>query len=333
MSARAQVLVRQGPAESRPLEMRELTPPDPAAGEVLLRVRACGLCHTDLHIAEGDLPARKLPVVPGHQIVGVVEKAGPGVSGLKPGDRVGAGWIRAACGQCALCGRGEENLCPEARFTGWDADGGFADRTLAPAEFAFPLPERFSDAEAAPLLCAGIIGYRSLRLAGIGPGDRLGLFGFGASAHLAIQVAVRRGCTVAVVSRGEVHRRVAEVLGAAWTGAPGRPLPWALDRAVVFAPAGSAVREALAAVRPGGCVAVNAISLDALPEMPYGVLYGERVLRSVANFTRQDAREFLALAGSIPLRVEMESFPLEAANEALLRLKRRELRAAAVLIP
>ncbi len=333
MSARAQVLVRQGSVEDRLLESRDHPPREPGPGEVLLRVRACGVCHTDLHIVEGDLPARKLPVVPGHQIVGIVERAGPGVEDLKPGARVGVGWIRETCGTCAFCGRGEENLCPAAHFTGWDADGGFADWATAPAAFAFPLPDRFSDAEAAPLLCAGIIGYRSLRQAGVAPGERVGLFGFGASAHLAIQIAVHWGCPVAVVSRGEVHRGVASTLGAAWTGEPGRPLPWPLDRAVVFAPAGAAVREALQAVRPGGTVAINAISLDALPQMPYGTIYGERTLRSVANFTRQDAREFLSLAGSIPVRVELETFPLEAAGEALLRLKRRELRAAAVLLP
>ncbi len=333
MSARAQVLVRQGPVEGRPLEARDHPHREPGRGEILLRVRACGVCHTDLHLAEGDLPARKLPVVPGHQIVGIVERAGPGVENLKPGTRAGVGWIRETCGTCAFCERGEENLCPAARFTGWDADGGFADWAIAPAAFAFPLPDRFSDAEAAPLLCAGIIGYRSLRQAGVAPGERVGLFGFGASAHLAIQVAVHWGCAVGVVSRGEVHRGVASSLGAAWTGEPGHPLPWPLDRAVVFAPAGAAVLEALQAVRPGGTVAINAISLDALPRMPYGTIYGERVLRSVANFTRQDAREFLSLAGSIPVHVELETFPLEAAGEALLRLKRRELRAAAVLVP
>ncbi len=310
-----------------------MPPPEPAAGEVILRVRACGLCHTDLHIAEGDLPFHKVPIVPGHQIVGTVEKTGPGVTGLRPGDRVGVGWIRHACGRCAYCGKGQENLCPEARFTGYDADGGFAEWALAPADFSFPIPARYSDAEAAPLLCAGIIGYRSLRLAGIARGDRIGLFGFGASAHLALQVAVGMGCEVAVVSRGETHRRVAAELGASWTGEPGRSPPWPLDSAVVFAPAGSVVREALRAVRPGGCVAINAISLDALPQMPYETIYGERTLRSVSNFTRRDAREFLALAGSTGMRVELETFPLDAANEALLRLKRRQLRAAAVLVP
>jgi len=333
MKERAQVLSRQGPAEGRPLEIREHPAEEPVAGEVLLRVRACGLCRTDLHVVEGDLPARRLPLVPGHQIVGTVERLGPAVAGLNPGDRVGVGWMHSTCGSCPFCTGGQENLCPGARFTGWDADGGFAGWVRAPAAFAFPLPGRYSDAEAAPLLCAGIIGYRSLKLAGFGPGRLLGLFGFGASAHLALQAAVRRGCTVAVVSRGESHRRLAEDLGARWTAEPGRPLPRPLDAAVVFAPAGAAVREALQAVRPGGVVAVNAVTLDALPAMPYGILYGERVLRSVANYTRADAREFLEMAGASPFRVEAEIFPLEQANEALLRLKRRELRAAAVLVP
>lgn len=333
MKGRCWVLTRQGPAEGGPLEIREQIPEEPGPGELLLRVRACGVCHTDLHLVEGDLPPRGLPRVPGHQIIGTVERIGPGVAGVNPGDRVGVGWIRSTCGTCSYCGGGRENLCPAARFTGWDADGGFADWTRVPASFAFPLPGRYSDTEAAPLLCAGIIGYRSLRLAGMRPGLRLGLYGFGASAHLALQLAVHEGCTVAVVSRGEIHRRIAEELGAAWTGEPGRPLPWPPEAAVVFAPSGAVVREALRSVGPGGVVAVNAIALDALPEMPYELLYGERVLRSVANFTRTDAREFLELAGSLPLRVEREVFALEAAPEALLRLKRRDLRASAVLVP
>ncbi|MBI2932707.1 MAG: zinc-dependent alcohol dehydrogenase family protein [Planctomycetes bacterium] len=328
---RAQVLRRQAPIEERPLEDVSWPRPKPGPGEVLLGVRACGICRTDLHLIEGDLPARRLPIVPGHQIVGIVEEVGPGVSMRKVGDRVGAGWLRSTCGTCDYCRGDFENLCPDARFTGYDADGGYAGAVAVPAAFTYPIPDRFGDCEAAPLLCAGIIGYRSLRLAGVRPGSTVGLFGFGASAHLALQVAVHWGSKVVVITRGSHHQEVARRLGASWAGAPDEPPRTPLDCAVVFAPAGTVVREALAAVRPGGTVAVNAIHLDRLPEMPYRLLYGERSLRSVTNFTRRDAEEFLALAASIGIRVEIETYPPTAANEALTRMKRRELRAAAVL--
>ncbi len=330
---RAALLWQPAPIETAPLVVGDRPTPDPGPGQVRLRVTVCGICHTDLHVAEGDLPPRRAPTIPGHQIVGVVDAMGPGAAaaGRRIGERVGVTWLAWACGACDACRRGDENLCERARFTGYDVDGGFAQYALADAAFVVPLPEVFDDRHAAPLLCAGVIGYRALRVAGVRPGERLGLFGFGASAHLAIQVAVRWGCEVAVVSRGAHHRDLAAALGARWTAAPGEALPQPLDRAVVFAPSGQVVVAALRAVRPGGVVAINAVTLDRIPEMPYTVLYGERVLRTVANLTRRDAVEFLRLAAEIPVRVEVEPFPLDAVNEALARLKRGALRAAGVL--
>jgi propanol-preferring alcohol dehydrogenase len=329
--ARAMRLDDPAPVESAPLRLVEVEPPAPGRGEVRVRVLACGVCHTDLHVVEGDLPQHRRPVVPGHQIVGEVDALGAGVDYGLLGARVGATWLAWACGACPACGRGEENLCPRARFTGYDVDGGFAGYAVADAGFVVPLPDTFDDVRAAPLLCAGIIGFRALRVAGVRRGERLGLYGFGASAHLAIQVARHWGCEVGVVTRGAEHRELATTLGAAWVDAPGTPPEPLFDRAIVFAPAGDVVVEALRGVRPGGVVAVNAVTLDRLPAMPYETLYGERVLRTVSNLTRDDARGFLRLAAEIPARVEVEVFPLESANEALLRLKQRSLRAAAVL--
>ncbi len=321
------------PIETAPLVIEEREALLPGPGEVGIRVHACGVCHTDLHIAEGDLPPHRLPVVLGHQIVGTVDRLGPDVTPDLEGRRVGVTWLAHACGACAFCVSGEENLCPQAQFTGYDVDGGFADRTLARAAFVVPIPLAFDDAAAAPLLCAGVIGYRALRVAGLQPGERLALFGFGASAHLAIQVARHWGCEVGVVTRGAEHRALAEELGACWAVEPGVAPPAPCDRAIVFAPSGAVVVAALRAVRPGGTVAINAVTLDGIPAMPYATLYGERVLRTVSHLTRADAHAFLRLAAEIPVRVQAESHPLEAANEILLRLKRRELRAAAVLRP
>lgn len=289
------------------------------------------MCHTDLHVVEGDLPPHRFPVVPGHQIVGVVDRVGPGADPALEGSRVGVTWLAWACGECTACARGEENLCERALFTGYDLDGGFAGSAVARAGFVVPLPERLDDAGAAPLLCAGAIGYRALRVAGVRPGEWVGLFGFGASAHLAIQVARHMGCSVGVVTRGDSHKTLAAGLGAAWVGGPGEVPRELFDRAIVFAPSGEVAVQALAAVRPGGTVAINAVTLDRIPAMPYAALYGERVLRTVSNLTRRDALEFLQVAASIPVRVEVEVFPLEAVNDVLLLLKRRELRAAAVL--
>jgi propanol-preferring alcohol dehydrogenase len=327
---RALQLRAPAPIEAAPLVPADLPPPAPAPGALLVRVRACGVCHTDLHLAEGELPPRHLPLTLGHQVIGLVEQAGP-AAGFRSGDRVGVPWLQWACGECAFCRRGQENLCGRACFTGWDTDGGYAEFVAVDARFAVPIPPAFTDEQAAPLLCAGIIGYRSLRQAELQPGEHLGLFGFGASAHLALQVARHWGCDVSVFTRGAQHRALAEALGAGWVGTPGQAPPRPLDRAVIFAPAGDLVPLALGHLRPGGTLAINAIHMSPIPSFAYNLLYGERTLRSVANATRQDAAEFLPLAADAQLKVEVELFPLADANRALLALKRRELRGAAVL--
>ncbi len=328
---RAMVLREPRPISEAPLELVELPAPSPGPGEVRLRVRVCGLCHTDLHIVEGELPLPKRPVVPGHQLVGVVEACGPGARRLREGERVGVSWLHRTCGSCRFCRRGAENLCQEARFTGYHVDGGYAEAAVVPEAFAYRIPDGFSDLHAAPLLCAGIIGYRALRVAGVEPGERLGLFGFGASAHIALQVACYWGCEVSVFTRGAEHRRLAAALGAGWVGGAEETPPEALDRAVLFAPAGRLLPLALRAVRKGGTVAIAAIYLDRIPEFDYGLLYGERTVRSVTASTRRDGEELLGLAPLIPIRTEVEGFPLDEANAALLRLKEGRLRGAGVL--
>jgi len=306
--------------------------PSPAAGELLIDVAACAVCRTDLQIAEGDLPARRLPIVPGHQAVGRVAALGAGVAGWTPGDRVGVGWLGGACGDCAFCRDGRENLCADAVFTGWDRDGGFAERMVARADFALRLPDGFADVDAAPLLCGGVIGYRALRVSGVRPGGRLGLFGFGASALIAIQVARHWGCEVFVWTRSAAERARAAELGAAWTGGYDDRAPAPLDAAVTFAPSGDVVVAALRAVDRGGTVAINAIHLDRVPEFPYELLWGERVIRSVANFTRSDAQAFLTLAAVAGIRTAVERHPLDGANEALRRISDGTVSGAAVLV-
>ena len=328
---RAAVLERPLPVADGPLVLATRPDPVPAPGELLLRVETCAVCRTDLQICEGDIEARRLPVVPGHQAVGTVEALGEGVDGWAVGDRAGVAWLAGACGACARCDSGRENLCEGAEFTGWDRDGGYAERLTVRADYAHPLPAALDPVEAAPLLCGGIIGYRALRLSGIEAGGRLGLYGFGASAHLALQIATHRGCEVFVATRSERDRERALALGAAWAGAPHDPPPVALDAAVTFAPAGEVVVAALRAIDRGGTVAVNAIHLDRIPEFPYEHLWWERSLRSVANFTREDAREFLALAAEIPIGTETEVYPLEDANLALADLAAGRVAGAAVL--
>lgn len=303
----------------------------PGAGEIRVAVSVCGVCHTDLHTVAGDLDLPKLPIVPGHQVVGRVVEVGEGVDEPAPGARVGIPWLAATCGECEACLAGRENLCEDARFTGLHLDGGYAESITVPAGAAHPLPDTLDDAHAAPLLCAGIIGYRALKLSGVHPGGRLGLVGFGASAHLTIQVATHRGMRVAVFSRGEEHRRHAIELGAEWAGGLEDSPPFPLDGLVNFTPAGETVAAALAKLRPGGVQALAGIHMSDLPAMPYEKLYGERVLRSVANFTAADARELLALAAEIPLRSDVEEFPLSEADRALKRLAVGGLRGAAVL--
>jgi propanol-preferring alcohol dehydrogenase len=330
---KAMVLQRCGPAEGAPLQYLDVQLPEPSEGEVRIKVMACGVCHTDLHTVEGDLPEVRLPVIPGHQVVGVVEKRGRGAVRFREGDRVGAAWLYSACGTCEFCLRGDENLCREGRFTGYHTDGGYAEYLIAPEKFIYALPPVFKDVEAAPLLCAGIIGYRALRLSGIRPGQRLGLYGFGASAHVAIQVARHRGCQVYVFSRSAEHRRLAEGLGAAWTGTSNDEPPAGLQAAIIFAPAGELVLDALSALEPGGTLALAGITMTAIPEMDYVKhLYHERILRSVANATRRDGEELLAVAAEIPIRTTTETFRLEEANQALLKLKQGRINGAAVLI-
>lgn len=328
---RAALLRRQAPVTGSPLELVDLPDPAPGPGEILLRVSACGVCRTDLQLAEGDIAARRLPVVPGHQAVGIVAALGAGVEGWNAGDRAGVAWLASTCGLCRHCLGGRENLCQNARFTGWDQDGGYAEQMVARADFAFPLPADFDDLAAAPLLCGGVIGYRSLKISGIAPGGRLGLYGFGASASLALQVARHWGCEVFVATRAVREQERALKLGAAWAGGYDDSPPVPLDAAITFAPAGEVVIRALEAVDRGGTVAINAIHLDRVPEFSYDRLWLERSIRSVANFTRTDAREFLGLAASIPIRTSVEPFGLDEANLALERLANGQISGAAVL--
>jgi propanol-preferring alcohol dehydrogenase len=335
----ALVLDSPGPLAGRPLTVREVPDPVPRPGELLVRVSACGVCRTDLQIVEGDIAAKRLPIVPGHQVVGQVEALGDRVSGWALGDRVGVTWLGGTDGDCRHCRAGRENLCESAAFTGWDRDGGFAELMTVRADVAVRLSSGLSSvpasgddaAQVAPLLCGGVIGYRALRRSGIAPGGRLGLFGFGASASLAIQVARHWGCEVYVWTRSPQEQARARSLGAVWTGGYDEPAPMPLDAAVTFAPVGSVVIAALRALDRGATVAVNAIHLDRIPEFPYADLWWERSVRSVANVTRADAAEFLALAGTIPVRAEIEVYPLAGGPEALQRLARGGLSGTAVL--
>ena len=328
---RAQRLAKPAPIDNDPLSFEEQPVPAPGPGEVLLRVAACGVCRTDLHIVEGDLAPPQLPLTPGHQVVAEVVRAGAG-GDLRPGTRVGVPWLGWACGECAFCQRGEENLCRQARFTGFHSDGGFAEHMVAAAAFVLPLPEGLSAVDAAPLLCAGIIGYRSLRRAELAAGETLGLIGFGASAHLALPMALSWGCRVFVFTRNVRHQRLALRLGAEWAGGIEQEPPGELDRAVLFAPVGDLVPQILSRLRPGGTLAINAVHLSAIPSLAYDRIYGERSLRTVANATRRDGHEFLSLAIELGLRPTVAAYPLQDANRALADLKHSRLEAAGVLV-
>ena len=325
---KAMLLARPG----EPLREAERPVPRPGPGQVRLRVLACGVCRTDLHVVDGELPDLGHPVVPGHQVVGVVEALGPGVERLAAGQRVGVPWLGWTCGTCRFCTSGRENLCGEACFTGYQLDGGFAERALADARYCFPIPEGYPDVQAAPLLCAGLIGYRSLRMAG--DARRLGLYGFGAAAHIVIQVARHQGRRVFAFTRpGDREARAfALSLGAEWAGDSGEKPPEPLDAAILFAPAGELVPAALRAMERGGTVVCAGIHMSDIPSFPYRILWEERIVRSVANLTRIDGEEFLALAPTVPVRTEVEVFPLAAANEALERLRAGRVRGAAVLV-
>jgi propanol-preferring alcohol dehydrogenase len=315
------------------LEILDLETAMPGPGEILLRVRACGVCRTDLHLVDGELPEPSIPIVPGHEIVGVVEQLGSGVSNFAQGDRVGVPWLGWSCGECEFCRSDHENLCRRARFTGYQINGGYAEYALADARFCFRLPDEYDDAHAAPLLCAGLIGYRAYRMAG--SGRRLGIYGFGAAAHIITQVAVHQGRDVyAFVSPGdEQAMRFARNVGATWAGPSTQPPPAALDSALIFAPAGLLVPEALSRIQPGGTVVCAGIHMSDIPSFPYRLLWEERVVRSVANLTRADASAFLALAAEIPLQTHVTTYPLNDANRALDDLRRGRLSGAAVLIP
>lgn len=328
---RAMVFERPGPNRPAALSLKEAPRPAPGPDEILVRVKTCAVCHTDLHIIDGDLPAALLPVIPGHQAVGVVESVGRAVTSRRPGQRVGVPWLHRSCGTCEFCRGGAENLCDAARFTGYHVHGGFAEYVVAPADFAPVIPDAFDEVEAAPLLCAGIVGFRTLRICGLKKGGRIGMFGFGASAHLALQVARYWQCEVYVFTRSEEHRKLSLELGAAWAGSADDSGPQPIDCAAVFAPAGETVVRALRQTRKGGTVAINAIHLDRIPSFDYSLIYGERCVRSVTNCTRADEIEFLETAARIPLKVKVERFPLEGANDALNRMRNRQVRGAAVL--
>ncbi len=318
--------------ETAPLMLDDLETPQPAAGEILVRVTVCGVCRTDLHVAEGDLPPKHPRIVPGHEIVGTVARLGSGCGRFAPGARVGIAWLRETCGACTYCRRGRENLCPNARFTGWDQDGGYAEFTTVREDFAYALPANVPDDEIAPLLCAGIIGFRAIRRAEVKPGATVGLYGFGGSAHIAIQVLRHWGCRVFVMSRGGVHQELARELGAEWIGAAEEHPPAPLDAAILFAPAGNLVLPALEALDRGGILAVAGIYLSPVPTLDYERhLFFEKELRSVTANTRADGREFLEIAGAIPIRTHTLTMDLADANRALAMLKHDELKGAAVL--
>jgi propanol-preferring alcohol dehydrogenase len=329
---KAAILAAPAPISERPLQIVDVADPRVRSGHVLLRVRACGVCRTDLHIVEGELLPKQVRIIPGHQIVGeVIDGAS---ADIPLGTRVGVSWVGGTDGTCPYCLKGLENLCDSPTFTGYTVAGGYAEYAFARADFVFPLPDSLDDLHAAPLLCAGIIGFRSLRVAGVQPGERVGLFGFGASAHLAIAVLRAWKCEVYVSTRGKSHRELAESLGATWVGSETEKPPVELDRAITFAPSGDVVIAALASLCKGGVVAINAIHLDRVPQFDYDtLLWGERQIRSVANMTRADARDFLTLAVQIGLRPKVTVFPIDQANEALLSVKRDAVDGAAVIVP
>jgi len=331
---KACVLHEPAPVTTRPLAFEDFPDPQPGPGEVLIRVRACGICRTDVHVVEGELPRRLMPVIPGHQVVGVVERCGPGVDEPRVGARVGVAWLHRTCGVCRFCASGRENLCDDAEFTGWTRHGGYAELITAPADFVYELPPALADDDAAPLLCAGIIGYRCLRQCGIDDwaGARLGLYGFGAAGHLAIQIAVARGAEVYVCTRDRTrHQALAAELGATWVGGTVEEPPAKLDASIIFAPAGEIIPPALAALDKGGTLVLGGIHMSPTPPIEYRLLYQERVMRSVANNTREDGRDFLAEAAAAGVRTSVQLFALEDANDALIALKHGAINGAGVL--
>jgi alcohol dehydrogenase, propanol-preferring len=331
---KACILRRTAPIEQNPLDLADLPTPQPFLDQVLVKVSSCAICRTDLHVVEGELPRQNLPIIPGHQIVGQIEKIGDQVTALEVGQRVGIPWLHKTCGRCVYCRAGKENLCEKADFTGWTVNGGYAEYAVALADFVYPIPEIFSDVEAAPLLCAGIIGFRSLRLSGItgpSPGSRLGLFGFGAAGHVAIQVALHWGVDVYAFTRDVRHQQLALEMGAVWVGGSNDPPPVKLDSIIIFAPAGELVITALKVLDKGGTLALGGIHMSPIPPIDYQLLYHERVVRSVANNTRQDGLDFLRVAAEIPIKTQTQIFDLVEANTALNALKHDAVRGAAVI--
>lgn len=328
---KACVLVRPAPAETQPLQYTEVPVPEPRSGEVLVRVLCCGVCRTDLHVVEGELAPKRSPVIPGHQVVGLVEKTGSEASRFSVGSRVGIAWLHSTDGTCPYCRSGAENLCDHPEFTGYDVNGGYAEYIVAPDQFVYVVPEKFTDDQAAPLLCAGIIGFRSLRLSGIQSGGKLGFYGFGAAAHVAIQVARHWGVEVYAATRDARHQRLALDLGAKWAGGTFAEPPVKLDAAIVFAPAGEIVPAALKVLRKGGTLVLGGIHMSPIPSFDYDLLYQERVVRSVANNTRQDGEDFLRIAAEIPIETRVQPFSLPEANRALNALKNDAIPGAAVL--
>lgn len=348
---KAMLLRHIAPIDSAPLELVDLPIPEPGPGEVRIRVHCCAVCRTDLHVIEGDLPQEKMPIIPGHQIVGTVDKLGPPLAASQPetkgeggrgkgkpfhvqvGQRVGVAWLRHTCGQCSYCTRGQENLCESARFTGYHADGGYAEYAVAPAAFVYQLPEAFNDIVAAPLLCSGIIGYRALRRCNLRPGGKLALYGFGSSAHVVIQIALHRGCEVYVVTRGESHRQLARQMGATWVGEDARQMPVKVDSAIMFAPAGELVLPALDSLNKGGTLSLAGIYMTPIPQMDYmRYVFYERDIHSVTCNTREDGRELLAGAAAIPIRPHTTVYPLADANRALQDLKNDRINGTGVLV-
>jgi alcohol dehydrogenase, propanol-preferring len=328
---KACVLNTPAKIETNPLRFIDVDAPKPGKGEVLVRVRACGVCRTDLHVIEGELPQRKSPVIPGHQVVGVIDALGEGSRRLALGSRVGVAWLHKTDGTCSYCRDGQENLCDHPTFTGYTVNGGYAEYIVAPEDFIYAIPETFADEQAAPLLCAGIIGFRCLRLSGIKAGGRLGFYGFGAAAHVAIQVARHWGVTVYASTRDARHQKLALELGAAWAGGTLDAPPEKLDAAIILAPAGEIVPAALAALRKGGVVVLGGIHMSPIPSFSYDLLYQERMIRSVANNTRRDGEDFLKVAAEIPIRTHVQIYPLSDANRALNVLKNDGIEGAAVL--